>query len=253
MSTPLDKFSVAGRIACVTGASGGLGRQCADALATAGAAVVGVARRADRLADWAASGAGKRAYVAADLMDESGLDALCSKVAEPFGAPDIIVHAAGVNLRQPADEVTAEGWQQTLWLNLTVPFLVSQRLVPHMKAQGWGRIVNFASLQTTRAFPGGIAYGASKGGIAQLTRAMAEAWSGDGINANALGPGFFPTELTARVFDDPDRRDRNAAQTCVGRNGRLEDIDGPLLFFCTPASDYVTGQVLMVDGGFTAK
>lgn len=114
-------------------------------------------------------------------MDESGLDALCSKVAEPFGAPDIIVHAAGVNLRQPADEVTAEGWQQTLWLNLTVPFLVSQRLVPHMKAQGWGRIVNFASLQTTRAFPGGIAYGASKGGIAQLTRAMAEAWSGDGI------------------------------------------------------------------------
>ena len=175
------------------------------------------------------------------------------KVVTPFGAPDIIVHAAGVNLRQPADEVTAEGWQQTLWLNLTVPFMLSQRLVPHMKARGWGRIVNFASLQSERAFPGGIAYGASKGGVAQMTRAMAEAWSADGINANAIGPGFFPTELTAAVFADDARAERNAAQTCVGRNGRLEDVDGPLLFLCSPAADYVTGQILMVDGGFTAK
>jgi gluconate 5-dehydrogenase len=253
MVTPVDRFSVAGRTACVTGASGGLGRQCADALAVAGAAVIGVARREAELADWAASGAGKRAYIAADLMDEAGLEALCDEIVAPFGAPDILVHAAGVNLRQPADEVTAKGWQQTLWLNLTVPFLLSQKLVPHMKQRGWGRIVNFASLQSSRAFPDGIAYGASKGGVAQMTRAMAEAWSADGINANALGPGFFPTELTAPVFDDAERRARNAAQTCIGRNGRLEDINGPLLFLCSPASDYVTGIVLMVDGGFTAK
>lgn len=253
MVTPVDRFSVAGRTACVTGASGGLGRQCADALAAAGAAVIGVARREAELADWAASGAGKRAYIAADLMDEAGLEALCDEIVAPFGTPDILVHAAGVNLRQPADEVTAEGWQQTLWLNLTVPFLLSQKLVPHMKQRGWGRIVNFASLQSSRAFPDGIAYGASKGGVAQMTRAMAEAWSADGINANALGPGFFPTELTAPVFDDAERRPRNAAQTCIGRNGRLEDVNGPLLFLCSPASDYVTGIVLMVDGGFTAK
>lgn len=253
MVTPVDRFSVAGRTACVTGASGGLGRQCADALAVAGAAVIGVARREAELADWAASGAGKRAYIAADLMDEAGLEALCDEIVAPFGAPDILVHAAGVNLRQPADEVTAKGWQQTLWLNLTVPFLLSQKLVPHMKQRGWGRIVNFASLQSSRAFPDGIAYGASKGGVAQMTRAMAEAWSADGINANALGPGFFPTELTAPVFDDAERRARNAAQTCIGRNSRLEDINGPLLFLCSPASDYVTGIVLMVDGGFTAK
>ena len=253
MVTPVDRFSVAGRTACVTGASGGLGRQCADALAAAGAAVIGVARREAELADWAASGTGKRAYIAADLMDEAGLEALCDEIVAPFGTPDILVHAAGVNLRQPADEVTAEGWQQTLWLNLTVPFLLSQKLVPHMKQRGWGRIVNFASLQSSRAFPDGIAYGASKGGVAQMTRAMAEAWSADGINANALGPGFFPTELTAPVFDDAERRARNAAQTCIGRNGRLEDINGPLLFLCSPASDYVTGIVLMVDGGFTAK
>jgi NAD(P)-dependent dehydrogenase (short-subunit alcohol dehydrogenase family) len=126
-------------------------------------------------------------------------------------------------------------------------------LVPAMQAKGWGRIVNFASLQATRAFPAGIAYGASKGGITQLTRAMAEAWSPHGITANAIGPGFFPTELTAAVFDDDTRAARNAAQTCIGRNGTLEDIDGPVLFLCSDASNYVTGQVLMVDGGFTAK
>ena len=118
-----------------------------------------------------------------------------------------------------------------------------------MKERGWGRIVNFASLQTTRAFPSGIAYGASKGGVSQMTRAMAEAWSGDGINTNAIGPGFFPTELTAAVFADEARAARNAAQTCIGRNGRIEDIDGPLLFLCSDAAVYVTEQVLMVYGG----
>ena len=122
-----------------------------------------------------------------------------------------------------------------------------------MKTKGWGRIVNFASLQTTRAFPAGIAYGATKGGVGQLTRAMAEAWSPFGINANAIGPGFFETELTAAVFADPERAARNAAQTCVGRNGVPEELDGPLLILCSDASRYVTGQIRMVDGGFTAK
>jgi gluconate 5-dehydrogenase len=122
-----------------------------------------------------------------------------------------------------------------------------------MKTKGWGRIVNFASLQSSRAFPGGLSYGASKGGVAQLTRAMAEAWSPHGINCNAIGPGFFRTELTQAVFADPDRAARNAAQTCIGRNGEPEDIDGPLLFLCSDMAQYVTGQVLMVDGGFTAK
>ena len=132
-------------------------------------------------------------------------------------------------------------------------FFLSQAMVPAMQDKGWGRIVNFASLQSFRAFPAGIAYGASKGGVAQLTRAMAQAWSRFGITANAIGPGFFPTELTAAVFADPDRAARNADQTCAGRNGMAEDLDGPLLFLCSDASRYVTGQVLMVDGGFTAK
>ena len=191
--------------------------------------------------------------MAHDLSDRDGLADLARAVSDPFGPPDIVVHGAGINTREPADEVTPEGWDITLALNLSAPFFLSQQLVPSMKERGWGRIVNFASLQTWRAFPGGVAYGASKAGIAQLTRAMAEAWSPHGITANAIGPGFFRTELTAPVFDDPERAARNAAATCIGRNGEVEDLDGPLLFLVSPASDYVTGQVLMVDGGFTAK
>lgn len=246
-------LDLSGRVACVTGASSGLGRRAATVLAAAGARVVGVARRADVLDAWRSEVAGETAAVAHDLSDRTSLPALAEKVAAPFGAPDIVVHAAGINTRQTADDVTAEGWDATLNLNLAIPFFLSQQLVPAMKEKGWGRIVTFASLQTTRAFPGGLAYGASKGGIAQLTRAMAEAWSRHGVNANAIGPGFFRTELTAPVFADPERAARNAAQTCIGRNGEPEDIDGPLLFLCSAASSYVTGQVLMVDGGFTAK
>ena len=178
---------------------------------------------------------------------------MCEAASGMFGVPDILVHAAGVNLRQPAEDITPDDWQLTQWLNLGAPFFISQALVPAMKERGWGRIVNFASLQTTRAFPSGIACGASKGGVGQMTRAMAEVWSGHGMNTNAIGLGFFPTELTAAVFADEARAARNAAQTCIGRNGRLEDIDGPLLFLCSDASVYVTGQILMVDGGFTAK
>ena len=251
MADPAALFDLSGRVACVTGASSGLGRRAAVALAAAGAQVVGVARRDDALAALEAETGG--ASVVADVADRARIADLAAAISAPFGAPDIVVHAAGVNTRQAADDVTPDGWDATLALNLSAPFFLSQALVPDMREKGWGRIVNFASLQTTRAFPGGVAYGASKAGIAQLTRAMAEAWSRHGITANAIGPGFFPTELTEAVFRDPDRAARNAAQTCMGRNGRLEDLDGPLLFLCSDASSYVTGQVLMVDGGFTAK
>jgi len=246
-------FDVAGRVALVTGASAGLGRRAATVLAQHGARVVGVARRADALADWQDEVGAQGAVIAQDLADRDGLADLAARAAAPFGAPDIVIHAAGINTRQAADDITPEGWDMTLALNLSAPFFLSQHLVPAMRAKGWGRIVNFASLQSFRAFPGGLAYGTSKGGVAQMTRAMAEAWSADGITVNALAPGFVRTELTAPVFDDPERAARNAAQTCIGRNGEPEDMDGPLLFFCSAASDYVTGQILMLDGGFTAK
>ncbi|WP_136441891.1 SDR family NAD(P)-dependent oxidoreductase [Pacificoceanicola onchidii] len=252
MADPRSLFDLSGRVALVTGASSGLGHRAAQILHEAGAKVVALARKeADLQA--LTEGLEQATYVAADITDRGAQNDLVSRIAAPFGAPDIIVHAAGVNRRQTADDVTQEGWDQTLEVNLTAPFFLTQAMIPAMKTKSWGRIVNFASLQTTRAFPGGIAYGSSKAAVGQMTRAMAEAWSCHGITANAIGPGFFPTELTKPVFDDPERANRNAAQTCIGRNGRLDDMDGPLLFLCSEASRFVTGQVLMVDGGFTAK
>ncbi|PSL18113.1 SDR family NAD(P)-dependent oxidoreductase [Shimia abyssi] len=248
-----DLFSVSGRVACVTGASSGLGRHAASVLARAGAKVVGVARRAEALEELRNSVGDSFAAVAADIADRDNLTSCARAIEHPFGSPDILIHAAGLNPREVADDVSTQGWDATIAVNLTAPFFMSQKLAPAMQAKNWGRIVNFASLQSFRAFPAGLAYGASKGGIAQLTRAMAEAWSGKGINVNAIGPGFFPTELTEAVFEDSDRAARNADQTCVGRNGELRDLDGPLLFLCSEASRFVTGQVLMVDGGFTAK
>ena len=121
-----------------------------------------------------------------------------------------------------------------------------------MQTQRWGKILNVASLQSRQAFPNGLAYGASKGGIAQVTRAMAQAWSNSGITCNAIAPGFFPTELTAPVFANPDQSDALANRTAMGRNGELQDLDGVTVFLTSPASDYITGQVLYVDGGFTA-
>ncbi|WP_371812131.1 SDR family NAD(P)-dependent oxidoreductase [Ruegeria sp. R13_0] len=240
-------------MAVVTGASSGLGQQAATILAKSGAQVVGVARRADALASWADEMGGNVAVVAGDVADLENQPELVREIAAPFGAPDILVHAAGLNPRLPAEDLSPDIWNATLAVNLSAPFFLSQAFVPAMKAKGWGRILNFASLQSFRAFPNGLPYGASKGGVAQMTRAMAEAWSSAGINANAIGPGFFETELTAAVFADPERAERNAAQTCIGRNGALGDLDGPLLFLCSEASRYVTGQILMLDGGFTAK
>ena len=246
-------FSVDGRVAVVTGASSGLGQQAATILAKSGAKVVGVARRAEALASWADEMGGNVAVVAGDVADLENQPELVREIAAPFGAPDILVHAAGLNPRLPAEDLSPDIWNATLAVNLSAPFFLSQAFVPAMKEKGWGRIVNFASLQSFRAFPNGLPYGASKGGVAQMTRAMAEAWSSAGINTNAIGPGFFETELTVAVFADPERAERNAAQTCIGRNGALGDLDGPLLFLCSEASRYVTGQILMLDGGFTAK
>jgi NAD(P)-dependent dehydrogenase (short-subunit alcohol dehydrogenase family) len=248
-----DLFDLNGKVACVTGASSGLGRATASLLAGAGVQVVGIARRIDQLATWQAEAGGETATVAADLADRMALAEIASQVAAPFGPPDILINAAGINTREHADEVTAEGWDQTMNLNLATPFFLAQAMIPAMKSRGWGRIINFASLQSRRAFDNGVSYGASKGGVEQMTRAMAQAWSPHGITANALAPGFFRTELTGPVFDNPVLSKRNADQTCIGRNGEPEDLFGPMMFFCSKASDYVTGQILFVDGGFTAK
>ncbi|WP_193222075.1 SDR family NAD(P)-dependent oxidoreductase [Amylibacter sp. SFDW26] len=246
-------FSVEGKTICVTGASSGIGRAVSTMLCEAGANVIAVARRADALQQWKDEAVGNAEIVAADLSDIDTLPDLALDICKPFGPVDVLINAAGLNTRQHADAVTFEGWRNTLDINLNAPFFLAQSLVPMMKEKGWGRIINFGSLQSRRAFANGIAYGASKGGVDQLTRAMAEAWSKDGITANALAPGFFPTELTAPVFGDSELADKNANQTCIGRNGTMDDLTGPVLFLCSDASNYVTGQMLYVDGGFTAK
>jgi len=251
--TDRSLFSVHGRIALVTGASSGLGRAAASILAGAGARVVGLARRESALSDWQRSCGGDTATVVADLTDRAGLAKTVERATRRFGSPEILINTAGINTREAADDVTEAGWDQTIEINLSAPFFLAKALVPAMRASGWGRIVNFASLQSRRAFPGGIAYGASKGGIEQLTRAMAEAWSDSGIMVNALAPGFFPTELTAPVFADRGLAKHHAGQTCIGRNGEPGDLAGPFLFFCSDATRYVSGQVLFVDGGYTAK
>lgn len=246
-----DLFGVAGRVAVVTGASAGIGRHLALSFAQAGTHVVAVARRHEALETLAAEHGA--APIVADLAAIEDFAALADALAEPFGAPDILINAAGVNHREPYGAITRATWDATLHLNLSVPFFLARALVPAMVDKGDGAVLNVASLQSVRAFPDSMAYGASKGGIVQLTRAMAEAWSGKGVRANAIAPGFFPTELTQRVFGDPERAARNAAQTAIGRNGDLDDLVGPAMFLCSAASRYVTGQVLFVDGGFTAK
>jgi NAD(P)-dependent dehydrogenase (short-subunit alcohol dehydrogenase family) len=138
-------------------------------------------------------------------------------------------------------------------LHLGAPFFLTQALAPAMAARSWGRILNIASLQSSRAFAHSAPYGAAKGGVVQLTRAIAQEWSGRGVNCNAIGPGFFPTALTAPVFGNAAAAQRNADQTCIGRNGELRDLHGATVFLASDASAYITGQTLMVDGGYTAK
>ena len=252
MSLPDALFGLAGRVALVTGASSGLGRTIAEALAAAGAAVVLVARRRAALEEVAAAvraAGGRAAVVVADLADRAAVAACAREGVTPFGAPDILVNGAGVNIRRPMLELTPDDWDLTMAVNLAAPFLLAQALAPAMLARGWGRIINVTSLQAMRAFGDSGAYGASKGGLAQLTRAQAEAWSRRGVNCNAIAPGLFRTPLTRHVFDDPVRAEGLAGRTMIGRNGELADIRGAALFLAGPASDYVTGQTICVDGG----
>jgi len=257
-----DLFGLRDRVVVVTGASSGIGHELAESLAHHGARVVAVARRAERLEALSArvaAGGGSVTPLAADLVAEfragtleSGLGARLE--AAGGGRVDALVNCAGVNLRERAADVTPASWAETLDLHLAVPFFLARALVPGMAARGvCGKIVNVASLQSYRAMPDSVPYGAAKGGVLQLTRAMAEAWGPQNVCANAIGPGFFETELTAPVFADAERATGLAARTTLGRNGRTRDLVGATVFLCSAASDYITGQTLMVDGGFTAK
>jgi NAD(P)-dependent dehydrogenase (short-subunit alcohol dehydrogenase family) len=251
-----ELFDLSGRVAVITGASAGIGCAMAGALADAGAAVILVARRKAELEAAAAeihARDGEAIAVCADLSTREALPDIAERCRRAFGPVAIVVNAAGINLREPAEEITPASWDRTIDLNLAVPFFFTREFIADMRAQEFGRVINIASLQSSRAFVNGLAYGASKGGVCQLTRAMAEAWSRHGIMCNAIAPGFFPTALTEPVFSNPEAASRAAAQTAVGRNGRLEDLCGITVFFASAASSYITGQTLHIDGGYTAK
>ena len=250
-----DLFSLEGKVALVTGANSGIGGAIAAAYAEAGAAVVLVARREPELlatVEAIRAAGGRAAHIACDLAVRASLFACALRAPEFFGAPDIVVNAAGINIRKPMLEITTGDWDDTLRINLDASFFLPQRLAPAMIEKGWGRIVNIASMQSVRAFGNSGPYGASKGGVMQLTRAQAEAWSRHGICTNAIAPGFFATPLTAAVVSDPERWKAMAAKTFIGRNGALDDLRGAAIFLASRASDYVTGQTIFVDGGFSA-
>lgn len=249
-------FDLSGHRALVTGGNSGLGAAIARALGLAGAEVVLVARRESELDAVAAKLKSDGIVVGQKIWDMTDLDAIPIKAAElgaDHGNIDIIVNAAGVNLRQGFMDVDPKSWQIQLNLHLGAPFFLAQCLGPKMKERGWGRIINIASLQSYRAFENSAPYGAAKGGVIQLTRAIAQEWSSFGITCNAIGPGYFRTPLTETVLSDPAKAAIHADKTCIGRNGNLEDIYGLAVFLASDASAYITGQTIMIDGGYTSK
>lgn len=248
-------FDLSGRTALVTGGSSGLGLAMAEALGLAGSQLVLMARRPELLQASLErlEGLGIAAKaVACDLSSPEAAQAGAQQALK-LGPIDILVNAAGVNLREPFTEVSPASWLTQIHLHLSAPFFLTQALAPGMKERGWGRIIYVASLQSYRAFANSAPYGAGKGGVVQLTRATAQEWGPHGITCNAIGPGFFPTALTAQVFGNSELAARHASQTCLGRNGQLQDVNGLTVFLASEASAYVTGQTIMLDGGYTAK
>jgi NAD(P)-dependent dehydrogenase (short-subunit alcohol dehydrogenase family) len=250
-----ELFSLAGRIAVVTGGSSGIGRAMAIALGRAGARVVLVARREGPLADTtralAAHGV-SAASVCADLADRAAVKAAAEQAAGVYGEPDILVNAAAVNLRPPLSQLSEDDWDVTMAANLTAPFLLGQRFGPPMAARGWGRIINVASQQAFRAYGNSGAYGVSKAGLTALSRSQAEAWSRYGVCSNTVAPGVVHTPLTEQVFADPARVDAHAARTMIGRNGVPADFAGAAVFLASAACAAVTGHTLFVDGGYSS-
>ncbi len=254
MTDVLDQFSLAGRSALLTGGTAGIGRRMAQVLAAAGARTVVVARRADRLRELEEQFG--VATVAADLADPDAAERVAAAAVERVGPIDIVVNnAAYIASGVRAEDETPEQIEQTLRVNLITPIRLVQALFPAMKERGAGSIVNVSSMVASVGigrFPQ-AAYAASKGGLNAITREWAAQWSRYGIRVNAIAPGFIETEITQDVIHRPNVAEWIGRNTLIPRAGRPDDFDGALLFLASEASAYVTGQVITVDGGWTAR
>jgi 2-deoxy-D-gluconate 3-dehydrogenase len=249
----MNLFDLKGKTALVTGGNGGIGLGMAKGLAAAGARVAIAGRDASKNNE-ALKALPEGVAVVADLKDEKACRAMVDEAAKRLGRLDILVNNAGTNIRKTPEEYSVEEWKLILDTNLTSAFVASQAAYPHMKRAGGGKIVNIGSMMSIFGASFVAPYGASKGGIVQLTRALACAWAKDNIQVNAVLPGWIDTALTRRARADiKGLHERALARTPAGRWGQPEDLSGIAVFLCSRASDFVTGTAIPVDGGYSSQ
>jgi gluconate 5-dehydrogenase len=247
-----NPFDLSGKVAIVTGASRGLGQYFSRALARAGAHLVITSRTADSLEPFAEELAdlGRRVFpVALDVRSESSINDAVRKAHEHFGQIDILVNNAGCNIRKPALDVTWDDWNTILETNLRGAFFVAQGVARHMVPRRYGRIVNIGSVTCVAGYAGLGPYGASRGGVKQLTMSLAHDWGPHGITVNCLAPGWFKTAQNRALYEDEGWVEYLCERIPLGRPGAPEDLDGALLLLASDAGRYITGQTILVDGG----
>jgi len=251
----MDLFDLSGKVALVTGGNGGIGLGMAKGLARAGAQVALAGRNAAKSADAVAAIealGGKALAVEADVTDEAQVKAMVERVASACGGLHILVNNAGTNIRKRPEDLAPAEWHTVLDTNLTSAFLCCQACYPHMKAAGGGKVLNNGSMLSIFGTPWGCAYAASKGGMVQLTRALATAWAADNIQVNCFLPGWIDTALTRQARKDvPGLEDKVTARTPAGRWGDPDHFQGLAVFLASAASDFVTGTAIPVDGGYS--
>lgn len=245
-----------GRVALVTGGSRGLGLGMALTLAHAGANLALAARTPSELEEAAAQlrALGREVItIPTDVSSVPAVREMVHTVADHYGRLDILVNAAGINIRQPADTFTEEDWDRLMAVNLKGAFFASQEAAPIMRRQGRGKIINVSSLSSEIVLPNIALYAISKGGMRQMTRALAVEWAADNIMVNAIAPGRFWTAMTDAVFSDPDLYASAVSVIPLGRPGVASDLAGVTLLLASDASNYITGQTLIVDGGWSVS
>lgn len=252
----IKQFDLTGKVALITGGSKGLGHAMAEGLASAGADLVLVSRHADEAqaaAETIARDYSHRAIgLAADVSQPADVDAMLERTLAEFGRVDILVNNAGVNIRGPIDELSYEQFQQVQNVNVGGLWLTTRAVVPHMKQQRWGRIVNLSSTLGIVGLANRTPYTASKGAVSLMTKALALELAPFGITCNAICPGPFLTPMNEPIRTSEEARKHIIGATALGRWGEMEEIQGAAIFLSSPASSYMTGSLLVVDGGWTA-